>query len=222
MRHGSTVVAVLIGMGLTVAGFTRIARSDEPFDNRLGKRIAPIVLLCRSEVQADLKLTPAQISDGRVAAAALYYKALRLRGKTEAGVVAARRVIDEEQSQWLSTHLTPEQLSRLGQIDLQWEGASAMISRPVVAEDLDLTPDQRDQVARYIAEGEKRRATAAWTYDEHVDLARKAISVLSEKQKRLWIHVLGPACHFAIAARPAVPADQPPRAVPPSPRPGAR
>jgi hypothetical protein len=221
MRHGSTVVTALIGVGLAVAGFARDARSGEPLDNLLGKRLAPIVLLCRSEVQADLRLTPAQISEARLAAATLYRKALRLRGNTEAGVVAARRVVDDEQSQWLSTHLNPEQLGRLGQIDLQWEGAAAMISRPVVAEYLSLTPEQQDKVARFVAEGVQHGTRSACTYSEHVDLTRKAISVLSEKQQKLWIHVLGPACRFSIAATPA-PADQPARAVPAGPRQSGR
>jgi len=211
MRHGSTVVTVLIAMGVALAGFTRVARSGEPLDDRLGIRTAPIVLLIRPDVQADLKLTPAQISESRRAAAALHDKALGLRGKTEAGVVAARGVIDGEQSQWLSTHLTPQQLNRLGQIDLQWEGAAAMLSRPVVAEYLNLTPDQRDKVARYVAEGGEQRARTAWTYSEHVNLTRKAIAVLSDKQKDLWIHVLGPQCRFSIAATSTAPPDQPAR-----------
>jgi len=209
MRQGSTVVTALITVGLTLAGFTQVARCGEPLDDRLGIRTVPIFLLTRSDVQADLKLDPNQISESHRAASALYYKALSLRGKAGGGVVAARRAVDEDQTRWLSTHLTPQQLERLGQIDLQWEGAAAMLNRPVVAEYLGLTREQQEKVARYIAEGRQQRARATWTSAEHVGLARKAISVLSDKQKDLWIHVLGPPCRFSIAAGPQAPPDQP-------------
>ena len=127
-----------------------------------------------------------------------------MRGKA-GGASWRRRAIDENQSRWLSTHLTPQQLERLGQIDLQWEGAAAMLNRPLVAEYLSLTREQQEKVARYIAEGREQRARATWTSAEHVGLTRKAISVLSDKQKDLWIHVLGPPCRFSIAARPQAP-----------------
>jgi hypothetical protein len=216
IRQGSTVAKALIAMGLALAGFTQVARCGEPLDDRLGIRTVPIFLLTRSDVQADLKLDPNQITESHRAASALYSKALALRGKVGGGIVAARRAVDEDQSQWLSTHLTPQQLERLGQVDLQWEGAAAMISRPVVAEYLSLTREQQEQVARYIAEGREQRARVTWTSTEHVNLTRKAISVLSDKQKDLWIHVLGPPCRFAIAARPQAPPDQPARGGSPS------
>jgi len=198
MRHGSTVVKALTALGLVLAGFTRVARSAEPLDDRLGIRTVPIFLLTRSDVQADLKLDADQISESHRAASALYYKALSLRGNRQAGVVAARRVIDGDQSAWLSAHLTAQQLDRLGQIDLQWEGAAAMLSRPLLRDYLSLTPEQHAKVAGYIAEGHEQRARATWTFTEHVNLTRKAISVLSDKQKDLWIRVLGPPCRFSI------------------------
>jgi len=207
MRHGSTVVKSLIALGFAFAGFTRVARSGEWLDDRLGIRTVPIFLLTRSDVQADLKLDANQISECRRAASALYYKALSLRGNRKAGVIAARRVIDGDQSAWLSAHLTAQQLERLGQIDLQWEGAAAMLSRPVLRDYLSLTPEQEAKVARYITEGRDERARAIWTFTEHVNLTRKATTVLSDEQKDRWIHVLGPACPFAIAAGPAPAAD---------------
>jgi len=197
MRQGSTVVKALIAIGLALAGFTRVARSGEPLDDRLGIRTVPMFLLLRPDVQADLKLDAKQISESHRAASALYDKALRLRGKVGGSIVAARRAVDADQSQWLTTHLTPKQLDRLEQIDLQWEGAGAMLSRPFVAEYLGLTPEQQEKVAGYIAEGKGRRARVTWTPAEHVELTRRAVSVLSDKQRDLWRHVLGPPCRFA-------------------------
>jgi hypothetical protein len=188
---------------------TNAARAGEPFDDRLGIRTVPLYLLMRSDVQADLKLDPNQISDSARAASRLYNKALSLRGKLGSGIVAARRAVDEDQSQFLSTHLSPQQLERLGQIELQWEGAGAMLSRPVVGDYLSLTLEQHEKVARLVAEARSQRAHTPWTPTEHVNLTRKAISVLSDKQRELWIHVLGPPCRFAITARPQVAPDQP-------------
>jgi hypothetical protein len=207
MRHGLTVAGALVACGVALAGFAQVARGGEPLDDRLGIRTVPIYLLMRSDVQVDLKLDPNQVAESVRAASALHAKALSLRGKVGAGIVAARRAVDEDQSQWLSTHLTGPQLERLGQIDLQWEGAGAMLNRPIVAEYLGLTPDQHEKVARIVAAGREQRARAPWTFAEHVDLTRKAISVLSEKQKDLWIHVLGPPCRFAVAIKEKVRGD---------------
>jgi hypothetical protein len=209
MRQGLAVVMAPAVLAAALAGFTPVARGGEPLDDRLGIRTVPIFLLTRSDVQADLKLDPQQIAECRRAAAALYYKALSLRGKAGGGVVAARRAVDEVQSQWLTAHLTPAQLDRLGQIDLQWEGAAAMLSRPVVADYLGLTREQQEKVVRSIAQGKAQRASTSWTTTEHLLLTRKATSVLSDLQKDRWIHLLGPPCRFAIADPPKGQAVQP-------------
>jgi hypothetical protein len=200
MRQGSTVARAAIAIGVTLAGLPPLGRCGEPFDDRLGIRTVPLYLLMRADVQADLKLDPNQVSDSNRAAAVLHAKALGLKGKVGAGIVAARRAVDESQSQWLSAHLTPQQLERLGQIDLQWEGAAAMLNRPVVAEYLSLTPQQRARLAQLIADGRRQRPQIPWTPEEHTNLTRQAISVLSDRQKEQWIQVLGPPCRFLITA----------------------
>ena len=83
---------------------------------------------------------------------------LTLRGKTGDAVVAERRAIDEAQLEWLSNNLTGNQLERLRQIELQWEGVAAMLSRPMVASYLKLTPEQQQTLARIIAERNRLRA----------------------------------------------------------------
>jgi hypothetical protein len=205
MRHGWMVFLLLSFLSLGPLGFARQARGGEPLDQRLGIRTAPIFLLTRSDVQTDLKLDSKQVAECHRAALTLYRKATGLKGKTGPAMVAARRAIDEELSEWLSNNLSPGQLARLDQIDLQWEGASAMLSRPMLDEHLSLTPDQRERVAQCISAKKAQRAQGAWTYADHVELTRTAIAVLSKRQRDLWIHVLGPACRFTIGVNPQTP-----------------
>ena len=105
-------------------------------------------------------------------------------------------------SLWLDKYLTPEQLARLEEIDLQWEGASAMLSRPFLDESLHLTDEQKKQVEHSIAESNAKRAREGWSYESHVNQTRKAIAILDDRQRAIWIKVLGPPCPFAIATEP--------------------
>jgi hypothetical protein len=201
MRHGWTVFPTLILMGLGLCGFTRPARGGEPLDDRLGVRTAPIFLLTRPDIQADLKLDSRQIALCRRAALALQRQASLLRGRKDAGANAARLQVDDEMTRWLSKALSPDQLARLDQIDMQWEGAAAMLTRPFLAESLNLTPEQERNIRECISEGRAQRARGAWTYDDHHNQARKASATLDERQGRLWAHVLGDPCLFHIAAK---------------------
>ncbi len=204
-RKRFVLAAVFIG-ALSALGSTRTS-AGEPFDERLGVRTPLVFLLMRSDIEAELGLEPPQIAEVKRFAADLYNKALRLKGRTDAGVVAARKEIDEAESGWMRTHLTPEQHERLGQIDLQWEGVSALLTRPAVADYLGLTSGQQDQVGRLYGEARKGRSKErSWTYNEHVEITRKAIAVLDEKQKHLWAKVLGRPCQFVIESAPADPA----------------
>jgi hypothetical protein len=189
--------------GGTFLGSTTFARASEPLDDRLGVRVAPVFLLIRSDIQKDLGLESAQVAEVNRFAAVLYGKALSLKGKVGPEVVAARRAIDEEESEWMSSHLKAEQRERLGQIDLQWEGASAVLNRRAVAEYLGLTSEQHDQLARVYGDAKRARVKEGpWSYEEHLEITRKAIAVLSEKQQQLWVRVLGPPCRFVIAVAP--------------------
>ena len=79
-----------------------------------------------------------------------------------------------------------------------------MLNRPVVAEFLGLTAEQQDQVSRVYGDAEKARVRQGpWTYEEHLEITRKAIAILSDKQKHLWAKVLGRPCRFVIAIGPA-------------------
>ncbi len=202
MRAGRRLVILLALLGcLHVPVSEGIAFGAEPLDERLGVRTPLVFLLIRSDIQKDLGLEPTRIAEVNRFAAVLYGRALSLKGKVGPGVVAARRAIDEAESEWLSKHLTPEQRERLGQIDLQWEGVSALLNRPVVVDFLGLTDEQRDQVSRVYGDRMKARVRQGpWTYEEHIEITRKAIAVLTDKQQKLWAKVLGQPCRFAIGA----------------------
>ena len=129
-----------------------------------------------------------------------------LKGIKLPAMVAARRAVDEEMSQWLITNLSPEQLDRLDQIDLQWEGPAAMITRPFYEESLSLTREQREKLTSCLTEARARRAQGTWTYEDHHELTRKALAVLSEKQRHLWVRILGEPCAFKIGVSMPTPA----------------
>ncbi len=203
MRHGWTVVPTLVVFGLALLQFTGRARADEPLDDRLGIRTAPIFLLTRSDIQADLKIDPKLAAACRHVAASIRHKASVLKGAKFPAIVAARRSIDEEMSQWLITNLTPQQLDRLEQVELQWEGPAAMLTHPFYEESLSLTRDQREKLTSYLTEARAQRAHGTWTYEDHHELTRKALTILSEKQRHLWVRILGEPCQFKIVVKEA-------------------
>jgi hypothetical protein len=171
-------------------------------DDRLGIRTAPLLLLSRPDIQADLKLERAQILGAQNTINELTRRALALRGKTGAAVTAERRAIDQAQIDWLAMNLSRNQLERLGQIELQWEGTAAMLSRPTVAESLRLTPEQRQTLARIIAERNALRARRQSTPPNEQTFNQKARSILSKPQQELWANLLGTPLRFTATGVP--------------------
>jgi len=203
LRRAARISPTLSVLGLALAwvGLAGISRAGEFLDDRLGHRTVPIMLLLRPDVQADLRLEPDQVSEARRTAAALYYKAMALRGQTGPALEAARRAIDGEESVWLSRHLTGVQFERLRQIDVQWEGVAAMLSRPVIGDHLNLSAEQKRAIGRFVAQHRQSRSgQSRSTPADQERLARQAMTILSDKQRQLWLSLLGPACRFAIAA----------------------
>lgn len=196
MGHGTTPVLVrtlvLAGtLGMLVGLLNALGAEPEYPSTRLGVRTAPLVLLSRPDVRAELALTPHQASSAEQTLAELHARAASLKGKTGPEVVAARRAIDEAQQHWLETQLSAGQLTRLAEIDLQWEGPPALVSRPGLADALSLSPDQRTKLARLVTEHEKRQAQAK---DQHADpriLAQQTLAVLSSQQQNQWRTMLG-------------------------------
>lgn len=201
MRHGSTLrFLALCGLALAVAPARARAGGEDGGDWALpdesrGARVAPILLLSRPEVRADLRLRPDQAAAAAREIAAIHHKAVQLRGQTGAAAVEARRAVDEEQRNWLETKLTEDQVGRLGEIDLRWEGIGALASRPALAEALSLSDDQRASLARAVADRkaqrslppERRRDPAA--AERH--FAQQVEKVLNEGQRRKWERMLG-------------------------------
>lgn len=218
MRHGWTVVPGLVVLGLGLLQCPGLALGGEPLDDRLGIRTAPIFLLTRSDIQADLKIEPKLAAACQHVAVSLRHKAAALKGVKIRDMVAARREIDEEMSQWLITNLSPQQLDRLDQIDLQWEGPAAMITRPFYDESVGLAREQREKLTSCLAEARAHRAQAIWTYDDHHELTRKALTILSEKQRHLWVQILGQPCQFKIGVNTTTPAARVSSVPPPQPR----
>ena len=161
-----------------------------PDDSR-GHRVAPLLLLSRPEVRDDLQLAPDQVLEVEKAIADLHQKAASLKGKTGEAAVAGRRAVDEDQKAWLETHLTLDQVDRLWQVDLRWEGPSAMATRPSVAEALALSDEQKAALNRAILERNAHRAKAKDATASDHQFHLRALSVLSDGQKQRWERMIG-------------------------------
>ena len=119
-----------------------------------------------------------------------------------------KRAIDEAGEHWLQTRLTEAQRKRFSQLDLQWEGASALIKRPVIADHLRLTPEQHALLSEAIAARDRRRAAGAdhWEYERQ--LFEQTRALLTTEQQQRWRAMLGPP--FAFTRQPANPPVQQP------------
>ena len=192
MRDGARralAALLLVGVGAIPASSLG---DDSPLpDSRLGIRTVPLLLLSRPDVRADLGLNPAQTAEARRAISELHAKAAALRGKTGAEAITARRAIDEEQRRRLEAMLSPEQQDRLVQVDLQWEGPSALISRKMVAESLNLDDRQRATLAQAVSDRDHRRDQAPDRGGDERQLAEQALAILTEPQRARWRAMLG-------------------------------
>lgn len=201
MRQGWTpMVAGLlaVGLGLSLAvglGSASSAQSPSPAgpsgdlilpDSMLGNQVAPMLLLTRPEVRAELGLTAEQAESARKTLASLRAQAQSIRGQgNDPAAIARRRAIDEVQTRWLQDNLDPEQTLRLGQVDLQWQGPWAL-SRSLAAEMLGLSDEQANKVRRLLADA----PTASTTIDRVID-------VLTPAQRERWKNLLGKPVAFS-------------------------
>jgi hypothetical protein len=204
VRVGCRVLGATAFLAIGIAGLPGVGQAAEPLDDRFGTRTAPMILLARTDVQADLKLTAEQIDQVNRAGALLYWKAYRLRGKREAAVLQARRAIDDEATTWLKEHLTEWQYSRLHEIDLQWEGVGAMLSRPIIAESLSIDPDQQHKLLAILATRyDSLHARQPWTIADQEHLSQRVLPLLTPNQRELWARLLGPPVRFSFKQPPA-------------------
>lgn len=160
-------------------------------DDRIGVRTAPLLLLSRDDVASDLNLSAAQRSKAWEMIADLGRRAAELKGRNDKDTLVLRRQIDQAQLEWLARELTPEQNARLVQIDLQWEGPSALVSRPHVASALHLTETQKEKIGGVLA-------SSPGGAGETADLGRREATIrrifreLDETQQQTWRSLVGP------------------------------
>ena len=204
--RGRTLPAVLAT--LMVAGLFPTVRSwgaESLPDGRFGTRTAPILLLSRPDVRADLSLDAKQTAEAEQVMAALHAKAAALKGKEGGEVKAARNRIDAEGQRWLKAHLTEPQYSRLHQIDLQWEGPSALISRPVLTSRLQLTKPQIEALRNAVGRRNRERDPAKHDHAIEANLERMSQAILTEPQQEQWKQLLGEPFKLRVAEGPANP-----------------
>lgn len=220
-RAGLLLLAwIVTGFGSPLGGQ---AGAEEPVsaipDEALGVPFAPILLLTRSDVRSDLRMTDEQTSRALETVRILRLQAASLRGRTKADVVAGLKGLDASERRWLKENLTPEQQVRLSQLDLQWEGAGALVRRPIVADSIGLDATQRQalQTAVAVRDASRRQspdaaetpqAQAAKILAAEKVLGKTTLGLLTDAQKQRYHAMLGRPCEFktstAAAAAPAV------------------
>ncbi len=212
MRHGSTLALVAscwlslsvepVRAGGEPGSGPAVAETWTLPDWSRGFRFAPILLLSRADVQADLRMKPDQVADAARVIADTRRKGASLTRQSGQDVVERRRAVDEEQRTWLETKLTEDQVERLTQIDLQWEGVAAIATRPAVGEALSLSEAQKAAVGRALAERNQQRRKPDDRKRDPAAIENSFIeqvwATLNDGQKRRWEKMLGRS--FAVVA----------------------
>jgi hypothetical protein len=165
-------------------------------DDRLGIRTAPLLLLSRPDVRAELQLDNAQSADAERVLGDLYQQALALKGQHGSEVSNRKRAIDEAGQRWLQTRLSAAQQKRFSQIDLQWEGPAALVHRPIIADALGLTEPQRERLAEAINERDRGRSQGIDLWECERRFFEQTKAMLTADQMRRWRTMLGPPFTF--------------------------
>ncbi len=217
MRHGSTptrstarlaILAALAILPATVAaqGPAPFAGADQAIvlpDSLLGRRMAPLLLLSRADIKADLGFSEAKAEAAREAIISIRSRAAALVGRREPGMRDARGLVDEAAQAWIEAELTADQKARLAQLDLQWEGPSSLVSRPPVSQALNLSADQVAAIRTAIADRDAKRARGDDPRAAERTLATACLALLDEGQQAQWNALLGPPFAVRFAAQPA-------------------
>jgi hypothetical protein len=195
MRPGLTTVRALL-LGLIVApmaqGQAPVPAGLAPLsDDLIGTRVAPILLLSRPDVRADLALTPAQVRESEALSVELHARALALKGKAGPRYAAERKAIDEAQRAWFEGRLSAAQLNRLFQIDLQWEGRAALVTRPLVGHHLGLSSQQVATLKEAVAARDAARLKGESPGGAEQALAGRIDPLLTPDQKLVWREMQG-------------------------------
>lgn len=191
MVHGWTATLLWLALGSTAAQPAAGTERMSLPDHYLGLRMQPLLLLTRPDVRADIGIDAAQAAEVDRAVLDFVARAAAVRGLKGPAAVEARREVDTQAQRWLAAHLNEAQYQRLIEVDLQWEGPSALISRPLIADHLELTNEQRQTLSQAVATRNKNRPPGAFRQDVEATLAHDAIAVLTPKQQALWKALLG-------------------------------
>jgi hypothetical protein len=189
MRNGLRTIVALV-LSAFVSSETTGAEPLIP-DSRLGVRTVPLLLLSRPDVRADLGLTENQTREAEDAIRSLYPRAREMAGKQGEDAVAARRAVDNDMQQWIESRLNESQRERLAQIDLQWEGPAAVVSRPSLADALELSTGQREALTKGVAEVNEKRRKGTLDARDEAALARQTLGLLTKTQRTRWRAMLG-------------------------------
>ena len=196
MPHRASTLTTLAGLLLglcpaVLADSGSSSSNNAPLpDDRLGIRTAPILLLSRPDVRAELNMSAEQTAKAETAITDFWVTAATLKGKTGAAAIEARKQVDRRLQVWFETNLSEPQRNRLLQIDLQWEGVSSLL-RPVVADTLNLSRDQRASIELVLKTVREEREKKVLTPTRELALDRAAIKVLDTTQQTRWRTIIG-------------------------------
>lgn len=211
MRPGTTRALVRFALGVALLnlapGWAMAGTWSLPDDAR-GQRIQPLFLLSRPDVRDDLGVPADQADAIHAEIVAVYRQASALIGKKDAGVVAARRAVDDRALRWIADHLTAEQNARLCEIQYHWEGPAALVYHAAVADALALGDEQKAALGQALAARRARRGPKFDTTAEEQRFAQAAMAILSDTQRKRWEKLLGRPFLLRPVAAPAVAASK--------------
>ncbi|MHC5538798.1 hypothetical protein ACYOEI_11300 [Singulisphaera rosea] len=160
-------------------------------DSEWGKRKAPMLLLSRQDIRTAIGLDAEKSVEAEAASRMFFLRAKKLFGLQGEKVFAEQRLLNEEQGLWLKSRLTDAQRTRLLQIDLQWEGPSALVSRRGLADGLGLNAEQRTILVREVNQFVAKHKSGPVPANDSLVLSRNMMAVLSEPQREQWEALLG-------------------------------
>jgi hypothetical protein len=200
MRQGATFALVPLLCLATLGGSSQAKDWSLPDESR-GSRVAPLFLLSRPDVREDLRIAPDQVAEIDKAIVDLFEKAAALKGKTGQAAIEARKAVDEGEKAWLEKHLAPDQIDRLWQVDLLWEGPASIVTRPTVAEALALSDEQKAALHTALRERNAMRDKTKDIAAANHQFGARALTILSKGQKERWADMVG----HPIGHKPATP-----------------
>lgn len=191
---------------LLAFGLVGVAQSAEAQTGLRGPggSIGGFHLIMMPAVQQDLQLDEGQIAKAKQVAGRMNTRFEQDMGKLKglneqekakrAAALAGPHY--EEGMRELRTFLKPPQVERFDQILFQLRGTMAMLE-PKIAETMQITNAQAQQVAAIVAQGMTEQRAAAKAKDQaklkaiDAEANAKAVGLLSPEQKRTWDRLTG-------------------------------